>query len=189
MPTLLAAALIVGACGAAQDDAADAAAGDSAAHAAHPAAMADAPTPEERAAIDQIIATTEPFKDIEAARAAGYTEQTPPGCMAEPAGAGAQGVHFLKPSLADAQLEPLTPELLMYEPQADGSMALVGVDYMVPFDQWQSADPPTILGRPLMRNETLGVWALHIWAFRDNPTGMFAAWNPSVSCQHAGMAH
>lgn len=74
----------------------------------------------------------------------------------------------------------------MYEPGENGQMQLVGVDYVVPFDKWASEIGPTLLGMPFMRNEPLGVWALHIWAWRPNPSGMFAMWNPSVSCAPAG---
>ena len=53
---------------------------------------------------------------------------------------------------------------------------------MVPFGQWKGEAGPTLLGVPFGRNEALGVWALHIWAWRPNPSGMFAMWNPRVSC-------
>jgi hypothetical protein len=26
---------------------------------------------------------------------------------------------------------------------------------------------------------------LHVWHFRENPSGVFADWNPRVSCQYA----
>ena len=73
----------------------------------------------------------------------------------------------------------------MYEPQRDGTMRLVGVDYVIPFAQWTAATAPTLLGVPMMRNEPLGVWALHIWAWRENPRGLYAMWNPTVSCADA----
>jgi len=76
----------------------------------------------------------------------------------------------------------LRPEPVMYEPQRDGRLELVGVDYVVPFAAWQHAEPPRLLGVPFMRNEPLGVWALHIWNWRSNPSGTFAMWNPKVSC-------
>ena len=117
------------------------------------------------------------------ARAEGWTDQYPEGC-AESA-EGAQAYHWLNPSLVDGRVELLQPELFMYEPQQDGSMELVGVDYIIPFDQWSASQPPMLLGQPLLRNEPLGVWALHIWAWRDNPSGMLAPWNPNVSCEFA----
>lgn len=140
-------------------------------------------TEAQRAAVAQVRAATEPFQSLTAAQAAGYTAQYPAGCAVS--AEGAQAFHYLNESLVDTTVELLRPELVMYEPQADGSMQLIGVDYVVPFDAWTESVPPTLLGVPFMRNEPLGVWALHIWAWRDNPSGMFAAWNPDVSCAHA----
>lgn len=183
--SIAAALLLVGAgCGGA--DTAEEGAGTEATEAGEtPMTGGETLSAEDQAAIDQVKTTTQAYRDLQAAMAAGYSEQTPPGCMTAPDGSGAQGIHYLNTSLVDATVDVQTPELLMYEPQADGSMTLVGIDYMIPFDQWTAADPPTLLGRPLMRNEELGVWAIHIWTERENPNGLFAAWNPNVSCEHA----
>ena len=140
-------------------------------------------TPAQRVAVAQVRDATKPFQQIAAAKAAGYTAQYPAGCAESPA--GVQGFHWLNEALVDANVELLRPELLMYEPQADGSMELIGVDYVVPFDAWTSNEAPTLLGMPFMRNVPLGVWALHIWAWRPNPSGTFAMWNPNASCEHA----
>jgi hypothetical protein len=140
-------------------------------------------SPEDVQAIDGVRQKAEAYKDIAAARAAGYTKQYPEGCIQ--AEEGAQGFHFMNEALVDDKVDVNTPELLMFEPKADGSLELVGVDYAIPFDKWTAAEPPTLLGRPLMRNEPLKVWALHIWTHRENPSGMFAKFNPAVSCQHA----
>jgi hypothetical protein len=143
----------------------------------------------EKLTVDQLRAiasvrnATARFHDIAVAQRAGYTNQYPAGCKSSPS--GAQGFHWLNPALVDGTVNLLTPELVMYEPQADGSMQLIGVDYIVPFDQWNSPQPPQLLGVPFMRNEPLGVWALHIWAWRPNPSGAFAMWNPSASCANA----
>jgi hypothetical protein len=140
-------------------------------------------TAEQHRAIAQVRRATAGLHDIAAAREAGYTEQFPAGCAQSPA--GVQGFHYLNPGLVDATVELLRPELVMYEPQRDGSLQLIGVDYVVPFDAWPSSEAPTLLGLPFMRNEPLGVWALHIWAWRPNPSGMFAMWNPKASCAFA----
>lgn len=133
--------------------------------------------------VAQVRAATARFQTIGNAQQAGYTAQYPAGCAQS--AEGAQAFHYLNPALADSVVDLLRPELFMYEPQADGSLQLIGVDYVVPFDAWKGDGPPTLLGVPFMRNEPLGVWALHIWAWRDNPSGMFAPWNPAVSCRHA----
>ena len=153
------------------------------AHAAHARANNGDLSPAQKQAITRVRNTTTRFHELAAAQAAGYTEQYPAGCAVSPDGEGAQAFHYLNPGLVDANVELLRPELLMYEPGPNGQMQLIGVDYIVPLEL--SATPPTLLGVPFMRNEPLGVWALHIWAWRPNPSGMFAAWNPKVSCEHA----
>jgi len=141
-------------------------------------------SPEQLQAIAKLRQATARFHDFTVAQSEGYTVQYPAGCRSNPA--GAQGVHYMKQVLLDGSTNVTTPELIMYEPQADGSMQLVGVDYIIPFSEVPaSATPPSILGVPMMQNLPLQVWALHIWAWRPNPSGMFAMWNPKVSCAYA----
>lgn len=153
------------------------------AHAVHARDAEQRLTADQRKAIAKVRNATARFHDIEVARKAGYTEQYPPGCAVSPNGEGAQAFHYLNPDLVDGKVELLRPELLMYEPKPDGSLQLIGVDYVVPLGASPSA--PTLLGVKFMENKPLDVWALHIWAWRPNPSGMFAAWNPKVSCNHA----
>jgi hypothetical protein len=153
-------------------------------HAAHAnASAAGALTAEQLEGIAGVRRATTGFHSFSNAQAAGYTVQYPAGCAQSPV--GVQGFHYLNPGLVDGEIELLRPELVMYEPQPDGSLQLIGVDYVVPFTAWTAAEPPTLLGVPFMRNEPLGVWALHIWAWRPNPLGMFAMWNPNASCEYA----
>jgi hypothetical protein len=130
-------------------------------------------------AIARVRNATQSFHDIETARHAGYNVQFPAGCAALP-GQGAQGFHWINQGLVDDKVELLHPELVMYEPKPGGGMQLVGVDYVVPLEL--SREPPTLLGVPFAPLPELGVWALHIWAWRPNKSGMFAMWNPAVSC-------
>ena len=153
-------------------------------HASHAATNNGDLTPDQKKAIAEVRNMTTKFHDIAAAKAAGYSKQYPPGCAESPD--GAQAFHYLNESLVDGTVELLKPELLMYEPQPNGQMQLIGVDYVVPLTS--SNTPPTLLGVPFARNEPLGVWALHIWSARPNPSGMFAAWNPKVSCKYAAKA-
>jgi hypothetical protein len=85
-------------------------------------------------------------------------------------------------------IDPLTPELLMYEPGPNGQLELVGVDYVIKYSTLpaNTLPKPTLLGVDMMNNDPLSVWALHIWSRRPNSNGMFAAWNPDVSCANAG---
>jgi hypothetical protein len=156
------------------------------AHASHGRANNGELTPEQKQGVADVRNATNRFHDVEFAKLS-YTKQYPAGCAVSPvAGEGAQGFHYLDESRVDGTVELLKPELVMYEPQPNGQLQLIGVDYVVPLTV--SATPPTLLGVPFMRNDALGVWALHIWTMRPNPSGMFAAWNPKVSCQHAAKA-
>ena len=136
-------------------------------------------TPDMLKAIAQVRAATAAFHDTTTSQAAGYNVQFPAGC-AELPGTGGQGFHWINNELVDDKVELLKPELVMYEPKPGGGRQLVGVDYVVPLSL--SATPPTLLGVPFAPLPSLGVWALHIWAWRPNPDGMFAMWNPTVSC-------
>jgi hypothetical protein len=148
-------------------------------------------TPEQKQAIAEVRNATTRFHHIAIATApvaqggGGYIEQFPAGCAASPE--GAQGFHYINWDLVDANVELLRPELVMYEPGPNGQMKLVGVDYVVPLDLSSTppTTPPTLLGVEFAPLPELGVWALHIWAQRPNPLGMFAPWNPKVSCQFA----
>jgi hypothetical protein len=154
----------------------------SAAHASHARVSNGTLTADQLKAIADVRNATTKFHDFAYATSAdggGYTVQYPAGCAASPT--GAQGVHYLNPSLVDGTVDLLRPELVMYEPGPNGQMNFVGVDYVVPLDQATSA--PSLLGVNFMSlGAPLNVWALHIWAWRPNPSGMFAQWNPKVSC-------
>jgi hypothetical protein len=39
-----------------------------------------------------------------------------------------------------------------------------------------------VLGQHLHLNPALGVYILHAWIWRYNPSGIFQDWNPMVSC-------
>lgn len=92
------------------------------------------------------------------------------------------GEHWVNPSLVDPVFDPLQPESLLYEPGADGKHTLVGLEYIV-IDVGQ--DRPSFGGRPF---DVGGApipaphWTLHLWLWRDNPSGLFAPFNPDVTC-------
>lgn len=134
-----------------------------------------------------VRAATAVFADTAVAAAAGYTAALT-GCMANGA-SGAMGVHVGHPGRIDAIVELERPEAVMYEPQpTGGDPVIVGVEYLVPFSAWTAATPPTLMGQTFRRNEAFQVWALHAWVHRDNPAGVFADWNPGVSCPAASPA-
>lgn len=101
-------------------------------------------------------------------------------CLEGPS--GGMGYHFVNPGNFGV-LDATRPQALIYEPDQDGSMRLVAVEYIVfgaPTDT-----PPVLFERNFHWNERFGIWALHAWVWRGNPHGMFADYNPIVSCRHA----
>lgn len=133
--------------------------------------------------IAALRAVTAPFHNFDNAVRAGWGTQIT-GCFSDPA-LGGMGYHYGNPALIDGTVEALKPELLLYEPTKNGKLRFVAVEYVVPFTAWTAAEPPQLYGISFHRNEAFGLWVLHVWHFRHNPTGMFTDWNPSVSCAHA----
>jgi len=162
---------------------------DGAAAVASPAA-ANASDASQIAQLRRLVA---PFHDFDAAVRAGWSAPITP-CftsadLPSQPGTGAMGFHW--GNLAYIQdggvVNLLQPELLLYEPQKSGKPRFVGVEYIVPFtDHPASAAPPTLLGHEFSQVPEAGVWGMHIWVGRENSSGIFAPWNPKVSCQFAG---
>lgn len=111
-------------------------------------------------------------------------------CMVDesPQKAGGMGLHYVNLGLLDATPELTRPEALLYEPGPGGRLVLVAVEYAIPADQWTSPEPPTLFGQPFKLN-SFNLWALHVWAWKNNPSGTFASWNPRVSCQYWNPSH
>lgn len=86
----------------------------------------------------------------------------------------------------------MRPELLMYEPRADGSLRLIGVEYLVFQKAWHDTGnkaAPALLGQEFVANTSLlpqPFYALHVWVWQYNPKGLFANWNPLVGCARSG---
>jgi hypothetical protein len=124
------------------------------------------------------------FAEVEEATAAGYGPASD--CMA--GDRGAQGIHYANDALFEPTVALETPQLLMYEPRADGSLRFLGVEYLVFQQAWHEAGHvgrPTLLGQTFGLNETLldePFYMLHVWIGQFNPSGLFADWNPLVDC-------
>jgi len=132
--------------------------------------------------LDELRDVTRAFSSFDAGRAAGFDVKITD-CMSD--AQGGMGLHYGNGARIDGVPNELEPEVLMYEPQANGQLKLVGVEFVIPFTAWTQATPPSLYGESFQRNEMFKVWALHAWIFQDNPRGVFASWNPSVSCAHA----
>ncbi len=130
---------------------------------------------------DGVREANERFKDVEVAKAEGYA---PIPCTSGIDG-GAMGVHFVNAKLIDETPDIAHPEAVMYEPQPDGKMALIAVEYI-------ASKGPAALGGHLFsftnapnRYGLPAFYELHVWAWRSNPNGTFADFNPEVTCDYA----
>jgi hypothetical protein len=170
----------------------------------------------------EVRKATERFRDVNVALAEGYIRDPGNLCdtadmMGRPAALGAMGVHYFRPDLLGITAPPSPrvtgvgthtdfrkPGILIYEPQADGSMALVAVENLVFADAWKAsgqAAPPTFHGVAYdsMRDDPATTpdeahmfephFDRHVWLYRDNPNGVFAQYNPQVTCAHHKGTH
>lgn len=102
-------------------------------------------------------------------------------------GDGGMGLHMINPDyMSDAAvLRADQPEALLFEQQKNGRMRFVGVEFIVPYSVVpRDAAPPEQFGQQYRRNDLFQLWALHVWVGRHNPSGLFADWNPTVSCEY-----
>ena len=132
---------------------------------------------------------TRQFADVNAATAAGYVPLF--GCVSGP-DHGAMGIHYINPSLVgDGEIDAARPEAIIYEPGRDGTLRMVGVEFIVDSSAWLSRhqSPPMLEGQAFHlvgspnRYGIPAFFELHVWAWRDNPNGAFVDWNNRVSCE------
>jgi len=144
--------------------------------------------------LDVIRNSTATFKDVGAATSAGYerfVDVDGIACIDMPR-QGAMGVHYVNSALVgDGEIDVEHPEAMVYEPGDGAKPTLVGVEYVVLRAAWdaQHADPPELFETQFdvtaspNRFGLPDFYSLHVWAWRDNPAGLFAMWNPQVTCQ------
>lgn len=163
-----------------------------------------------------IRAATEKYRDINIALADGFIRDPADHCVTAageglPASLGAMGVHYIHPGrLGITAAAPrvdgtgtstdfAAPAILIYEPQADGSMELVAVENLVWLAAWEAGGrtaPPVFRGRPWDRmvddpataaDEAHGFmphYDQHIWLYRANPAVELEPFNSAVTCEH-----
>jgi hypothetical protein len=128
------------------------------------------------------------FQDVKQAEKAGYGLLH--GCVSGPQ-EGAMGIHFVSNALVgDGELDAQHPEALLYEAK-NGKLQFVAVEYLVIADAWNAKHqtPPVLMGQLFNytgspnRYGIPAFYELHVWAWKSNPNGMFADWNPQVSCE------
>jgi hypothetical protein len=166
--------------------------------------------------LDGIRAATEKYKDVNIALAEGFIPDPSGHCVSAaaeglPAEWGDMGIHYLNPErLQITAAEPRVngnsthtdftrPAILLYEPQENGSLVLIGIENLVWIEAWEAArntEKPVFMGREwdMMADDpaTSGDEAhgfmphydQHVWLYRENPTGLLNPFNPAATCEH-----
>jgi hypothetical protein len=116
---------------------------------------------------------TDDYRWLENAEADGYKRITE--CIDHPG--GAMGFHYAREDLIDDKTQARKPEVLVYMPNEYGRYRLVAAEFIS-----TAAKRPSIAGLDFEDGPFPGSFALHAWIWRDNPDGMFAAFNPDLSC-------
>lgn len=139
------------------------------------------------AALASLRKDLSPYQDVDHALADGYVPVSE--CTESPD--GGMGVHFLNPARAMAPVDEAHPAILLYAPTADGGYRLLGAEWFqadADQDLTTHDDRPTLFDRPFEgpmpgHDDAMPVhYDLHVWLFQSNPAGVFASWNPAVSC-------
>lgn len=150
--------------------------------------------------LEKAKAATAKYQDVSDALREGFVPVT--GC--DQSEAGVVGYHLFN-DRNDRKLDVQQPELLIYLPIA-GELRLVAIEYFQtvqkdvlgvgldyhslepPEPVFEPADPPTLFGQrfegPMAHDPYPTMWHydLHVWAWQPNPNGIFAHYNPALSC-------
>jgi hypothetical protein len=127
---------------------------------------------------------TAPFHEFATAHDAGWATQITP-CMTDPGGAGGMGFHYGNTDYIDGTAQVERPQLLLYEPEQNGKLRLVAVEYIIPYTfHARSAEAPVLFGQKFKQVDAFQLWGLHAWVWKENASGIFADWNPAVNCDN-----
>jgi len=152
--------------------------------------------------LDKLRAALEKYQDPFVAVHDGYFSTV--GCVHYPKGGsegrvpykpGGMGIHFLNPKLVGPVPDPMRPSILIYEPSGD-KLRLVAVEWLVPLATGIK-ERPTLFGHPFdgpmeghepLMPHGLHHYDLHLWLWKENPSGLFSPTNPNVKCDGYGFS-
>lgn len=142
-----------------------------------------------------IRTATEQYQDVAAAEDAGYALlKDTAGIACIDSEDGAMGIHYANGDLvAGGVIDALKPQVLVYEPGAGDERHLAAVEYVVIQEAWDASHDaaPELFGHEFMltpagnRYGLPAFYSLHDWAWKTNPDGEFAMYNPDVTCPAA----
>jgi hypothetical protein len=123
--------------------------------------------------------STARYLDIANAEADGYVNSGLP-CI------DGQGFHFINNALVGTN-DVRHPQLLVYQPRANGSLRLVSLEWLTPVDATNQNNPPVLFGQTfhgpnMIDGVPFPFFALHVWLWQLNPDGLFEDTTPRFSC-------
>src|SRR5215831_17577570 len=126
--------------------------------------------PSKASALIKIVReSTARFQDVAVAEREGYALQF--GCVSG-SDSGAMGLHYVNATLVGSGVIDATrPQIVIYEPMTDGTLKLIGADYLVLADAWDKthSGPPELMGQLFHLFEApnrFGLpafYTLHVW--------------------------
>ena len=173
-------------------------------------AIPDVPRTQPDQALQELARQLEPFKSVAYAESQGFRRRS--ACETHPT-LGAMGFHYTNArllgitGLVNGRLNGTgtytgvnPPPILLYAPDGRGGLKLVGIELLVFAAAWdaENKQPPKYRGREYNymadnpatpHDEAHGFtphYDLHIWLYEHNPSGLYAQWNPALSCRPAG---
>ncbi len=166
----------------------------------HVQAQQPAPLPTIPSELEKIRSALDKYQDPFVAVHNGYFSTV--GCISFPTAGGAgqvpypaggMGVHFINVALLGPQVDPLRPQVLIYEPE-DDKLRLVAAEWFIPLSTGVT-DRPQLFGHPFdgpmeghhpLQPALLHHYDLHVWLWKENPAGLFSPTNPDLKCPDSG---
>lgn len=146
------------------------------------------------------------YQDVNVALADGFVKMTR--CTTTPD--GSMGYHYLHPvRMADQHVSVAEPDGLLYIKNPQGQLELVGIEHIVPVlvdgeiywgcgDENHSCTPTSAQAPPSLyegetffgpmpghRADMFWHYEQHVWIWSQHPAGIFAQYNPGITCKHS----
>ena len=129
----------------------------------------------------RLRAATRPFQNLDSAVAVGYPRKVADCLVHEHH--GAMGYHHVNRGYLDTKRDIARPQILLYERMPDSTYRLNAVEFIIPYRIWpRDSVAPMMMEQTMHHEDNLKIWYLHVWAWLNNPDGLFANFNSVVSC-------